>query len=127
MYKLILFANTALRGKKEGLYDITYHFVFCITGFDTFLLSGCGKRSVFPAAFPTRNSWSFLHAGKKSMDGSRYFFHVNDPHKKAAARKSTLPFWLRGFWSYNNAHQPAFAVVDDFLHGILELCLAFLC
>ena len=27
---------------------------------------------------------------------------------------------------YNNAHQPAFAVVDDFLHGILELCLAFL-
>lgn len=43
MYKLILFANTTLKGQKEGLYDITYHFVFCITGFDTFLLSGCGS------------------------------------------------------------------------------------
>lgn len=126
MYKLILFANTTLRGKKEGLYDITYHFVFCITGFDTFLLSGCGKRSVFPAAFRPGTAGVSCTLEKRAWTGVGIFFHVNDPHKKAAARKSTLPFWLRGFWSYNNAHQPAFAVVDDFLHGILELCLAFL-
>ena len=30
MYKLILFANTTLKGQKEGLYDITYHFVFAL-------------------------------------------------------------------------------------------------
>ena len=29
------------------------------------------------------------------------------------------------FLLYNNTHHPAFAVVDDFLHGILKLCLAF--
>lgn len=55
MYKLILFANTTLRGKKEGLYDITYHFVFCITGFDTFLLSGLRETIRIPSSFPTRN------------------------------------------------------------------------
>ena len=29
------------------------------------------------------------------------------------------------FLLYNNAHHPAFAVVDDFLHGILKLGLTF--
>lgn len=71
MYKLILFANTTLKGQKEGLYDITYHFVFCITGFDTFLLSGLRETIRIPSSFPIRNSLSFLPAGKKSMDGSK--------------------------------------------------------